>query len=87
MPRHSHHLSKRVLQAEEIASRGGKAQPAAVDVADDKAVADALERHLDEYQSLDIVCLNAGIMEPGMPAVNILLNCQDAPYTNQNMRQ
>ena len=63
-----------MVQAEEIASRGGEAQPAAVDVIKDEAVASALQQHIDKYQSLDIVCLNAGVMEPGRPSVYLDLS-------------
>ena len=55
-----------LIQREEIASRGGQAQSAVVDVTCDEDMATALQVHLRKFKSLEIVCLNAGIMELGM---------------------
>lgn len=48
---------------------GKEAQAASVNVADDQALGRAFQQHLDKFQSLDIVCLNAGVLEKG----NLLL--------------
>lgn len=53
------------LQAKEINGRGGEARPAVVDVTVDEAVAEAFQQHLDAYGKLQIVCLNAGVLERG----------------------
>jgi len=51
--------------AEELVSRGGEAQAVQVDVTDNAAQQRAFDQHLELFSSLDVVCLNAGILENG----------------------
>ena len=53
------------VQADEVVACGGKAQAVQGDVTDNAAQERAFERHLERFQSMDIVCLNAGILEKG----------------------
>ncbi len=60
-----HRLSCQWQQAREIASNGGDAQAIQVDVTDNAAQQRAFDQHLKRFSTLDIVCLNAGILEKG----------------------
>lgn len=51
--------------AAEIASRGGKAEPAGLDVTDDAALTDAILQAADRHGRLDILHSHAGIQIPG----------------------
>lgn len=49
----------------EITAKGGRAQCFPCDVGSDAELASAFNEHIRAFQSLDLVCLNAGIMEYG----------------------
>src|SRR5687767_9456914 len=51
---------------DEIKSEGGSAEVATVDIADPKALADAIERIADAHGRLDVLVNNAGITKDGL---------------------
>ena len=57
------------LQAicEEVKAEGGTAEPVAVDIADSKALGEAIEAVSDRHGRLDVLVNNAGICEAAVP--------------------
>ena len=49
-----------------INSEGGSAEPLACDIADSKALADAIEKVIDKHGHLDVLVNNAGITKDGL---------------------
>ena len=53
------------MQAAKIRAQGGSAQAVSCNVLDSAQQADALDKHLEVYGTVEAVCLNAGIFESG----------------------
>jgi 3-oxoacyl-[acyl-carrier protein] reductase len=68
-------LDKLEALAAEIRSAGGSAEPLAVDIADPKALAAAVERVADTHGRLDVLVNNAGITKDGL-----ILRMDDADF-------
>src|SRR5690349_15143380 len=61
--------------AAEVNSAGGSAEPLAVDIADPKALAAAVEKVADTHGRLDVLVNNAGITKDGL-----ILRMDDADF-------